>query len=150
VRPRASLTERARREACRLVGEDGLDVAAVADLLGVAWSTIIRAVAEYGQPLVENPTRLAGVVSVDETAFLAAGPRSATRFVTGIVALPGPGRARAQLLDVVPGRSNQKLQFRSGSTGATRPGGRRSGRPPRHPHRSRPAPPLAPPRRPPP
>ena len=37
VRPRASLTERARREACRLVGEDGLDVAAVAALFGVGW-----------------------------------------------------------------------------------------------------------------
>ncbi|MDP9461861.1 MAG: hypothetical protein M3Q22_16935, partial [Actinomycetota bacterium] len=39
IRPRASLTERARREACRLVGEDGLDVAAVAAQLGVGWST---------------------------------------------------------------------------------------------------------------
>ena len=30
IRTRASLIERARQEACRLVGEDGLDVAAVA------------------------------------------------------------------------------------------------------------------------
>ncbi len=44
IQPRASLTERARREACRLVGEDGLDVAAVADQLGVGWSTVMRAV----------------------------------------------------------------------------------------------------------
>ncbi len=43
IRARASLTERARREACRLVGEDGLDVAGVADLLGVGWSTVMRA-----------------------------------------------------------------------------------------------------------
>lgn len=35
VQPRASLTDRARREVCRLVGEDGLDVAAVAGGLGV-------------------------------------------------------------------------------------------------------------------
>ncbi len=44
VRGRASLTERARQEACRLVGEDGLDVAAVATSLGVGWHTVMRAV----------------------------------------------------------------------------------------------------------
>ena len=36
VRPRACLTERARREACRLVGQHGLGVAAVAAGLGSA------------------------------------------------------------------------------------------------------------------
>ncbi len=112
MRPRASLTERARREACRLVGEDGLDVAAVADQFGVGWITIMRAVREYGSPLVDDPARLAGVVAVgvDETAFLAAGPRSSTQFVTGIVAMPGPARPRAQLLDIVPGRSKAAIQ----------------------------------------
>lgn len=107
VRGRASLTERARREACRLVGEDGLDVAAVATTLGVGWHTVMRAVRDYGRPLVNDPARTSGVVAVgvDETAFLAASARSHTQFVTGIVAMPGPGRERAQLLDVVPGRS---------------------------------------------
>ncbi len=38
IRPRASLTERARREAVRLVGEDGLDVATVTAQLGVVRS----------------------------------------------------------------------------------------------------------------
>lgn len=38
LRTRSVLTERARREACRLVGEDGLDVAAVATTLGVGWA----------------------------------------------------------------------------------------------------------------
>ncbi len=71
IRSRASLTERARWEACRLVGEDGLDVAAVADQLGVGWSTVMRAVQEYGTPLIDDPARLAGVqaVGVDETTF---------------------------------------------------------------------------------
>jgi transposase len=112
VRPRASLTERARREACRLVGDDGLDVAAVASTLGVGWHTVMRAVRDYGQPLIEDPARSAGVaaVGVDETAFLAARAGSHTQFVTGIVALPGPGRPRAQLLDVVPGRSGSVVQ----------------------------------------
>ncbi len=112
IRPRASLTERARREACRLVGEDGLDVAAVAAQLGVGWSTVMRAVREYGEPLVDDPARLAGgqAVGVDETTFLSARAGTGTQFVTGIVAMPGPGRACAQLLDVVPGRTRTAVQ----------------------------------------
>jgi len=112
VRPRASLTERARREACRLVGEDGLDVAAVATTLGVGWHTVMRAVRDYGRPLIDDPARTTDVVAVgvDETAFLAASAGSHTQFVTGIVALPGPGRVRAQLLDVVPGRTGSVVQ----------------------------------------
>lgn len=112
LRPRASLSERARREACRLVGADGLDVAAVAAALGVGWATVMRAVREHGRPLIDDPARIADVVAVgvDETAFLAANGRHHTQFVTGIVALPGPGRASAQLLDVVPGRTRNALQ----------------------------------------
>ena len=93
LRPRASLSERARAEACRLVGADGLDVAAVTATLGVGWATVMRAVRDYGRPLVDDPVRLAGVVGigVDETAFLAANGRHHTQFVTGVVALPGPG-----------------------------------------------------------
>jgi transposase len=112
LRPRSSLTERARRDACRRVGKDGQDVHAVATSLGVGWATVMRAVREYGTPLVDDPARLAGVaaVGVDETAFLAAGPCSSTQFVTGIVALPGPGRPCAHLLDVVPGRTRAAVQ----------------------------------------
>jgi len=112
LRPRASLPERARAEACRLVGADGLDVAAVAAALGVGWATVMRAVRDYGRPLVDDPARLGGVVGigVDETAFLAANGRHHTQFVTGVVALPGPGRPSAQLLDVLPGRTANVLQ----------------------------------------
>ncbi len=112
IRPRASLTERARREACRGVGEDGLDVAAVAQQFGVGWSTVMRSVRDYGTPLIDDPARLVGVqaVGVDESTFLAARAGTSTQFVTGIVAMPGPGRARAQLLDVVPGRTKTALQ----------------------------------------
>ncbi len=72
----------------------------------------MRAVRDYGSPLIDDPTRTAGVVAVgvDETAFLAACAGSHTRFVTGNVALPGPGRPRAQLLDVVPGRTGSAVQ----------------------------------------
>ena len=94
IRPRASLTERARAEACRRVGQDGHDVAAVAVEYGVGWHTIMRAVDDHGRPLIDDPARLAGVaaVGVDETAFLAASATHPTEFVTGIVDLTGhPG-----------------------------------------------------------
>jgi len=85
IRPRSSLTERARRQACRLVGEDQQDVASVAVMLGVGWGTVMRAVVEYGTPLVEDPARLAGVASigVDETSFLAANRFHHSEFITG-------------------------------------------------------------------
>ncbi len=107
VRSRASMTERARREACRRVGQDGHTVAAVAGDFGVGWATIMGCVREYGAPLVEDPARLAGVhaLGVDETAFLAATPTTGTVFATGIVALNG----RARVLDVVAGRTGSAL-----------------------------------------
>jgi transposase len=107
IRPRAAWSERARREACRRVGELGQTVAAVAAEFGVGWATVMTAVRDYGQPLVDDPGRLNGVhtLGVDETAFLAATPTSATIFATGVVALNG----RARLLDVVEGRSRNAL-----------------------------------------
>jgi transposase len=80
IRARASLTERARAEACRRVGEDGHDVAAVAVDYGVGWHTVMQAVRDHGRPLVADPARLSGVTAlgVDETAFLAATSRHHT------------------------------------------------------------------------
>jgi transposase len=122
IRARASLTERARAEACRRVGEDGHDVAAVAVEYGVGWHTIMRAVRDHGRPLVDDPARLDNVtaVGVDETAFLAATGQHHTEFVTGIVDLTGPPR----LLDVVPGRWGRRCP--TGFLAATCPGGRAS------------------------
>lgn len=54
---RVSLSERARRDACRRVGRDGHSVAQVARDLGVGWSTVMAAVRDYGQPLVDDPDR---------------------------------------------------------------------------------------------
>ena len=106
IRPRASLTERARVEVCRRVGQDGHSVAQVAVAFGVAWGTVMAAVVEHGTPLVDDPDRLAGVqaLGVDETAFLAANGRHHTQFVTGMVDVTA-----ARLLDVVPGRSGTVL-----------------------------------------
>ncbi len=103
IAPRASLTERARTEACRRVGEDGQDVAAVAVDFGVGWGTVMRAVRDVGRPLVDAPARLDGVAAlgVDETAFLAATATHHTVFVTGLVDLT----SKPRLLDVVPART---------------------------------------------
>ncbi len=108
IRPRASLSERARREACRRVGEDGDTVARVAAQYGTSWATIMAAVIEYGIPLVDEPQRLENVtrLGVDETAFLSANGWHSTIFATGVVDLSGPV---ARLLDVVLGRSGKAL-----------------------------------------
>jgi transposase len=89
IRPRAVLTERARAEACRRVGKDAHAVAAVARDLGVGWATIMRAVADHGRPLVEDPTRLDGVAALglDETGFLKTTRLAPTQWVTGLVDL---------------------------------------------------------------
>ena len=102
IRPRAVLTERARAEACRRVGKDAHAVAAVARDLGVGWATIMRAVADHGTQLVDDPMRLDDVAALglDETSFLKATRRAPTRYVTGLVDLEG-----GRLLDVVADRT---------------------------------------------
>jgi transposase len=102
IRPRAVLTQRARAEACRRVGKDAHAVAAVARDLGVGWATIMRAVADHGRPLVDDPRRLDGVATLglDETSFLKATRVAPTRWVTGLVDLEG-----GRLLDVVADRT---------------------------------------------
>jgi transposase len=89
IGPRAVLTQRARAEACRRVGKDAHAVAAVARDLGVGWATIMRAVADHGAPLVEDPGRLDGVATLglDETSFPKASRVAPTRWVTGLVAM---------------------------------------------------------------
>jgi transposase len=102
IRPRAVLTERARAEACRRVGKDAHAVAAVARDLGVGWATVMRAVADHGTQLVDDPARLDGVAALglDETSFLRATRIAPTRYVTGLVDLEG-----GRLLDVVADRT---------------------------------------------
>src|SRR5215212_2075979 len=106
IRPRASWTERARKQACRRVGREGHSVAAVARDFGVGWAAVMAAVIEYGYPLIEHPDRIDGVaaVGVDETAFARANPIRSTRFATGIVDLH-----RGKLIDIIPGRSRKVL-----------------------------------------
>jgi len=107
IRARGVLSERARAEMCRRVGEDEDSVADVARAFGVGWHTAMAAVRDHGVPLVEDPARLDGVdaLGLDETKFLSATPRRRTEYVTGFVDLD-----RARLLDVVPGRSGKVVE----------------------------------------
>jgi transposase len=102
IAPRAVLTQRARAEACRRVGKDAHAVAAMARDLGVGWATIMRAVADHGRPVVDDPTRLEDVAALglDETSFLKATRLAPTRWVTGLVDLE-----RGRLLDLVADRT---------------------------------------------
>lgn len=104
--PRAALTERARAEICRRVGEDEDSVAEVARVFGVGWHTAMAAVRDHGEPRVDDPARLEGVeaLGVDETKFLAATSTHRSEYVTGFVDLDRP-----RLLDVVPGRSGDAV-----------------------------------------
>jgi transposase len=107
IAPRAVLTNRARREICRLVGEDGRSVAEVARDFGVGWATAMGAVWEHGEPLVEDPERIADVedLGIDETAWLAATPEHPTLWATGLV-----DTRRGRLVDVIEGRDAAKLR----------------------------------------
>lgn len=107
IRPRAALTERARVWACGRVGRDGHSVEQVRGELGVGWNTVMRAVTEYGRPLVDDPGRPAGVcgLGVDEHVWRHARAGRRAQFATGIVDLT---RGRApRLLDIVAGRTGR-------------------------------------------
>ncbi len=102
ILPRASLTERARIQACRRVGQAGHTVAEVARDFGVGWGAVMRAVVDHGTPLVDDLARLDGVraVGLDESSFLKAGRWAPTRFVTSFVDIE-----RGRLLDVIENRT---------------------------------------------
>jgi len=101
IRPRMAMTERARAEACRRVGQDVDSVAEVARSVGVGWATVMSAVLDHGTPLVDDPARTVDVsgLGTDETVFLAGNAFHHTLFVTGFVDLDS-----GRLLDVVENR----------------------------------------------
>ena len=100
--PRAAITTRAGRWACRQVGRYGRTVADVAAELGCDWHTVNDAVVAYGTELVDDPDRVGPVwaLGLDETLFSREGRWRRQQWCTSIVDVAG-----GQLLDVVPGRS---------------------------------------------
>ena len=113
VRPKGVLTERARAEACRRVGQDAHSVAQVAADLGVGWPTIMRAVREFGQSFLDAAwvDRAVTRLGVDETAFGAATARSHTQFVTGVVDLKPAHRRRGCSRGLKPPVSSSDLRM---------------------------------------
>ena len=101
IGPRSVLTERARAEICRRVGEKAHSVAQVARDFGVGWHTAMAAVRDHGRPRVDHLSRLRtpSAIGLDETSFLAANGTHPTLMVTGFVDLD-----RHRLIDVVAGR----------------------------------------------
>lgn len=103
---RCLLTDRAGLECCLQVGLNARPVAQMARELGVCWDTVMAAVAEHGQPLVDDPDRVGEVrqLGIDETTWLSATKDHATLFATGLVDL-----RRRVVIDVVQGNSAQDL-----------------------------------------
>lgn len=84
------------------MGLNARPVAQMARELGVCWDTVMAAVAEHGQPLVDDPERVGQVrqLGIDETTWLSATKDHATLFATGLVDL-----TRRIVIDVVQGNS---------------------------------------------
>ncbi|MPZ15990.1 MAG: ISL3 family transposase [Chloroflexi bacterium] len=103
---RCLLTNRAGAECCRQVGRNARPVTQMAAELGVCWDTVMDAVREHGEPLVDDPGRVGEVraLGVDETTFLSATKDHATLFATGLVDL-----RRRVVIDVIEGNSATDL-----------------------------------------
>ena len=106
IAPRASLTRRARERMALMVNVEEDSIAGVAAEFGVGWHTANAAVAEFTDPVIDDESRLEGVVAlgVDEKRFTNAGPQKRTTFTTQVVDLD-----RRRLLDVIEGRSKSVL-----------------------------------------
>jgi len=98
---RCLLTRRAGRECCQQVGRNARPVSQLAAALGVSWDTVMAAVHEYGQPLIDDPERVGQVrgLGVDETTWLTVTREHPTCFATSMVDLE-----RRIVIDVVQGQ----------------------------------------------
>jgi transposase len=107
ITSRASLTERARAEICRRVGQDLDSVAECARAFGIGWATAHQAVVDHGDRRIAADDRLEHVRSlgIDEHTFLHANSRRRTQMATTFVDID-----RGKLLDLVPGRSGDVVR----------------------------------------
>ena len=107
IASRAVLSERARYEIFRRIGEEARSTAEVARCFGVAWQTAWKAFEDHARPAVDDPARIGGVeaLGIDETGFLAATPHHPRIFATGLVDV-----RNGVLCDVIEGRSAAKLR----------------------------------------
>jgi transposase len=103
---RCLLTRRAGLECCLQVGLNARPVAQMARELGVCWDTVMEAVREHGEPLVDDPGRVGEVamLGVDETTWLSATRDHPTLYATGLVDLDAK-----IVIDVIPGNTSSDL-----------------------------------------
>lgn len=102
-----TLTKRAGMEITRQVGRNARSVEDLAREFGVSWDVAMRAVREFGAPMVEAGDRVGPVehLGVDETSFLRATPEHPTRYATSMVDLK-----RRRLIDLIQGNAAPELR----------------------------------------
>lgn len=103
---RCLLTRRAGLECCLQVGLNARPVAQMARELGVCWDTVMEAVREHGEPLVDEPGRVGQVrmLGIDETSWLRATRDHPTLYATGLVDLD-----KRIVIDVIEGNTSRDL-----------------------------------------
>lgn len=103
---RCLLTDRAGVECCLQVGLNARPVAQMARELGVSWDTVMAAVREHGEPLIDDSERVGEVTAlgVDETSWLTATKDHPTLFATGLIDI-----GAKRVIDVVPGSTGADL-----------------------------------------
>lgn len=103
---RHAMTKRAALWATREVGAEIHTASYAAGQLGVAWHTVMDAVAYWGQALIEDPGRVGGCVAVgvDETKFMAANRWRRTTWISAICDIEN-----RQVIDVIRGRQGPEL-----------------------------------------
>jgi transposase len=107
IAPRRCLTERARAEICRRVGQDKDTVAEVAAAFGVSWATAMEAVTDYGTPLVQDPDRTGPTqaLGLDDVNFARGRHDQRARWATVAVDL-----GTAEVIDVFEGRDTLQVR----------------------------------------
>jgi hypothetical protein len=110
-------------EICRRVGQDEDSVALVAREFGIGWHTAMAAVRDYGQPLVDDPKRIAGVsaLGIDETTMSHPNAQQRTTYVTRLVDLDRAGSS--MFVSAAPALSSSlgwRSRARTGGPGSTR------------------------------
>jgi transposase len=103
---RTAMTRRAGMWATEQVGRHVHSVAWAAAELGVAWHTVMDAVAFWGETLLDDPARVGPTeaLGVDETSFLSATATRSTRWVSSICDVE-----RRTVIDVIEGRQARDL-----------------------------------------
>jgi transposase len=106
--PRGGMTTRAGRWTTVQVGREGRTVKEVSDELGCDWHTTNDTVLAYGSALLDADTDRVGgteALGLDEILAWRQGPRRRRWWATTVVDVPTRPGEKAQLIDLVEGRT---------------------------------------------